>query len=60
MPTLHLRPIRQPMSVEKRRCPRCQGRMTLTKIEPESPGVDRRIFDCRKCGLTEKVLVKFH
>jgi uncharacterized protein with PIN domain len=48
------------MSIEKRRCPQCQGRMTLTSIEPEGPGMDRRIFDCGKCGRTEKVLVKFH
>ena len=59
MSELHTRAIPQPMSVEKRLCPRCQARMTLTGIEPEGPGIDRRIFDCARCGLTETVLVKF-
>jgi len=33
--------------------------MTLTGIEPEGPGIDRRIFDCARCGLIETFLVKF-
>ena len=59
MTEIHLRPIPQPMSTEKRLCPQCQGRMTLSGIEPEGPGIDRRIFDCGKCGLTETFLVKY-
>lgn len=59
MPELHQRSVPQPMSTEKRLCPQCQARMTLTGIEPEGSGIDRRIFDCRKCGLTETFLVKY-
>jgi hypothetical protein len=33
--------------------------MRLTGIEPEGPALDRRVFDCGKCGLTETLLIKY-
>jgi hypothetical protein len=58
MQQIHQRPIPQPMSIEKRLCSQCEARMTLTGIEPEGPEMERRIFDCGRCGLTETLLVK--
>lgn len=60
MTEMHQRSIPQPMSTEKRLCPQCHGRMTLTSIEPESAGIDRRTFECGKCKHVELLLVKFH
>lgn len=31
------------------RCPLCQGRMMLARIEPGHNGPDLRIFECSKC-----------
>jgi hypothetical protein len=60
MPETHLRSVPQPMSIEKHLCPQCHGRTTLTSIEPESLGIDRRMFECGKCKHVETLLVKFH
>ena len=40
-------------------CPKCAAMMLLARIEPASPGHDRRTFECRKCGHSERVVVKF-
>jgi single-stranded DNA-specific DHH superfamily exonuclease len=34
--------------------------MMLARIEPHLPGIDERTFECAVCGVSEKVLVKFH
>ena len=30
-------------------CPKCGARMWLSRIEPDEPGHDKRIFECPKC-----------
>lgn len=39
-------------------CQRCGREMTLTRIEPDVPGIDRRTFEC-ECGSSETLLVRF-
>lgn len=31
-------------------CPKCGQRMMLSRIEPDSPGYERRTFECARCG----------
>jgi hypothetical protein len=33
--------------------------MMLTRIAPESPGYDRRTFECPKCEYPEILVVKY-
>jgi len=33
--------------------------MLLARIEPDTPGHDRRTFECRQCENSETVLVNF-
>jgi hypothetical protein len=40
-------------------CQKCGAFMTLTRIEPASPGVDLRTFECSQCGNIEDRLVPF-
>jgi hypothetical protein len=35
-------------------CPDCKLEMHLIGAEPEKPGRDKFIFQCRKCGRREK------
>jgi hypothetical protein len=30
--------------------PRCGKRMTLTRVDPHTPGYETRTFDCSHCG----------
>jgi hypothetical protein len=60
MTETHTRSMPQPMATEKHVCPECSGQMTLTRIEPDSPGIDRRTFECGNCRHMEMLLVKFH
>ena len=38
-------------------CPQCGTDMLLSRIEPNTPGVDQRTFEC-KCGHGETLLDK--
>jgi hypothetical protein len=48
-----------PLETQKPPCPKCSARMTLTRIEPDAPGIDRRTFECEQCQHIETVLVSF-
>jgi hypothetical protein len=39
--------------IERPRCPKCQARTMLARIEPRSDGADLRTFDCPKCEHTK-------
>jgi len=41
-------------------CPQCGHRMMLARIEPDSPGYDRRSFECPDCGHERTVIVEFN
>jgi len=40
-------------------CPRCGTSMMLARIEPDSPGHDRRTFECPNCDHERTVVVEF-
>jgi transposase-like protein len=46
----YIRPDPSLIPVPRPVCPRCQGRMMLTCIEPGYNGPDLQIFECSKCG----------
>jgi hypothetical protein len=39
-------------------CPRCGKRMTLTRVDPHTPGYETRTFDCSHCGYSVGEVVK--
>jgi hypothetical protein len=39
-------------------CPRCGKRMTLTRVDPQSPAYAMRTFDCLRCGYSVDEIVK--
>jgi hypothetical protein len=45
------------LPIERPRCPKCQGRMMLARIETAVGGSEARTFECPKCEHTEKVVV---
>ena len=40
-------------------CPRCGATMLLARIEPDTPGHDRRTLECPQCENSETALVNF-
>jgi predicted RNA-binding Zn-ribbon protein involved in translation (DUF1610 family) len=36
--------------IERFPCPRCDGYLLITRIEPDAPGYQMRTFECSKCG----------
>jgi hypothetical protein len=46
-------PILPISPIERPRCPRCQIRMLLARIEPQGRGCESRTFECPKCELVE-------
>jgi ssDNA-binding Zn-finger/Zn-ribbon topoisomerase 1 len=46
------------LSIERPRCPKCQGRMMLARIERGPVGSDLRTFECPKCEHVQKMLVE--
>jgi hypothetical protein len=45
---LYTRPEPSLLPIERPRCPKCQGRMMLARIEPSPDGSDLRTFECPK------------
>ena len=39
-------------------CPQCKKQMMLSRVIPQASGIDDVAFDCRACGISEKVLLK--
>ena len=40
-------------------CPRCRTKMRVTRITPERPGFEARMFECPRCGFEDSALVKY-
>ena len=40
-------------------CPKCGALMGLTRIEPDTPGIDQRTFECARCQHIEIKLIAF-
>jgi hypothetical protein len=43
----------------RRSCPRCNTQMALIRIEPDTPTLDRRTFECPACEHCEVALVPY-
>ena len=57
MTTSHITPTMFALSpVEHPRCPCCETRMALVRIQPGPAGLDYRTFECVKCDHTETVI----
>ena len=46
------------MPIERPRCPKCQLRMMLVRIEARPAGADLRRFECRKCKQVDNTLAE--
>jgi hypothetical protein len=46
------------LPIERPRCPKCQGRMMLARIELGPHGSDLRTFECAKCDHIHKMLAE--
>jgi len=55
MPQAFARPDPLLLQIERPRCPKCQDRMMLARIEPGSNGSDLRTFECPKCERVHKM-----
>jgi hypothetical protein len=58
VPQTYTRPDPSLLPIERPRCPTCQGRMMLARIEPGPNGSDLRTFECCKCEHVHKVLAE--
>jgi hypothetical protein len=54
----HTRPDPSLVPIERPRCPECQGRMMLARIEPGPNGSDLPTFECSKCEHVHRVLAE--
>jgi hypothetical protein len=50
MPAPHRDSLRPLTPIGLPPCPLCGGRMWLTRIEPDRPGYEQRIFSCTQCA----------
>ena len=44
-------------ALERPRCPKCEARMTLTRVARGAAGFDVRTFDCARCDHAQIVTV---
>jgi hypothetical protein len=58
MPEVFIRSDPSLIPIERPRCPKCQGRMMLARIEPGPVASDLRTFECPKCQHVHKVMVE--
>jgi ribosomal protein L37AE/L43A len=58
MPEAYARPDPSLLPIERPRCPKCQDRMRLRRIESGPDGSDLRTFECSKCEHIHKVLAE--
>jgi hypothetical protein len=59
MPEAYNRPEPPLLPIERPRCPNCQDRMMLARIEPGPNGSHVRTFECPKCEHIQKMLVDY-
>jgi hypothetical protein len=45
------------LPIDRPRCPKCQGRMMLSRIEPGPADSDFLTFGCPKCEHVQKMVV---
>ena len=58
MPQAYIHPDPSLLPIERPRCPKCQGRMMLARIEPSSAaGSDLRTFECPECEYVYQMVV---
>ena len=57
MPQPHIRPDLYPVPIERRHCPKCQGRM-MARIEFGHDGADLLTFECARCNQTLHVALE--
>ena len=50
--------LAQATPVQRPPCPQCGAQMMVMRIQPHTPGIDERTYQCAKCGFVEKLLVK--
>jgi hypothetical protein len=55
MPEIFARPEPSLIPIARPRCPKCQSRMTLTRIEPDHNNPDLRTFECPECEFVYKL-----
>jgi hypothetical protein len=58
MTDANCRPEPSLLPIERPRCPKCQGRMMLARIERGSNHSDLRSFECPKCAHVLKTVVE--
>jgi len=46
------------LPIDRPRCPKCPGRMSLARIEPGPAHSDLRTFECPECAHVHRVLVE--
>jgi hypothetical protein len=56
MPESFSRPEPSLIPIARPRCPTCQDRMVLTRIEPGHGGPDLPTFECSRCEHAYKAL----
>ena len=59
MPESYCRPEPSLIPIKPPQCPKCQGRMMLTRIEHNPNGHVVRIFDCVQCEYVQKLLIEY-
>jgi hypothetical protein len=55
MPHTDFSPDPSLTTIERPRCPKCEGQMMFTGMESGPPGFDIRTFACIACDYVEKV-----
>jgi transposase-like protein len=58
MPETYALPEPSLIPIVRPRCPTCQARMMLTRIEPGCNGPDLRTFECSNCEHVYNVLAE--
>jgi hypothetical protein len=58
MPESHHHSEPSLLPIERPRCPKCNGRMMLARIEPGPSHTDLRTFECLKCAHVHKTTVE--
>ena len=48
----------QPTLIERPPCPQCRAQMMVARIQPHTPGIEERTYECSKCRFVERLLIK--
>jgi hypothetical protein len=58
MPRTYILPDPSLLPIERPRCPKCEGRMMLARIELDTNSSALRTFECSACEHVQKVLAE--